>query len=84
MVCYNRPHQSKFFKDCIPQMLLGPFVNALFHVFRPFQTSTTERFTKMVSSVNLKLLTFSQKGSFQKLKWVQNSSPQVDRTNSNR
>ena len=61
MVCYNRPHQSKFFKDCIPQMLLGPFVNALFHVFRPFQTSIMERFTKMVSSVNLKLLTILTK-----------------------
>ena len=38
MACLGRPHHYKFFKGCIPQVLLGPFLNTLTHllVFRFF------------------------------------------------
>ena len=29
MVCLGRPHLFKFFKDCLPQILFGPFLNTL-------------------------------------------------------
>ena len=31
MVCQNRPYHFKFFKDCIPHILLGPYLNTLSH-----------------------------------------------------
>ena len=33
MVCLGRPHHFKFFKDCLPQIVLGPFLNILTHIF---------------------------------------------------
>ena len=33
MVCLNRPYQLRFFKGCIPKILLGPFLNTLSQVF---------------------------------------------------
>ena len=29
MICQSRPYHFKFFKGCLPQMLLGPFLNTL-------------------------------------------------------
>ena len=29
---YSRIDQVKFFKGCLPQMLLGPFLDILFHL----------------------------------------------------
>ena len=29
MVCLSRPYHFKFFKGCLPQILLGPFLNTL-------------------------------------------------------
>ena len=33
MVCLGRPHHFKFFKGCHPQILVGPFLNTLTHIF---------------------------------------------------
>ena len=30
---YSRIDQARFFKGCLPQMLLGPFLNTLTHMF---------------------------------------------------
>ena len=32
MVCLNRPYNFKFLKACLPQILLGPFLNKLTHI----------------------------------------------------
>ena len=32
MVSLNRPYHFKFFKGCLPQILLGPFLNTLTHI----------------------------------------------------
>ena len=32
MVCLSRPYLFKFFEGCIPQSLLGPFLNTLFQM----------------------------------------------------
>ena len=33
IVCLSRPYPFfKFFKTCLPQILLGPFLNALYHL----------------------------------------------------
>ena len=32
MVCLSRPHHFKFFKGCLPQISLGPFLNTLSHI----------------------------------------------------
>ena len=34
MVCQSRPYHFKFFKGCLPQILLGPFLNNLIPLFR--------------------------------------------------
>ena len=33
MVCLGRPFHFKFFKGCLPQILLGPFLNTLTYIF---------------------------------------------------
>ena len=33
MVCYSRPYSFKFFKGCLPQILLGPFLNTIPHIY---------------------------------------------------
>ena len=32
MVCLSKPYHFKFFKSCLPQILLGPFLNTLTHI----------------------------------------------------
>ena len=32
MVCLARPYPFKFFKSCLPQILLGPFLNTFTHM----------------------------------------------------
>ena len=32
MVCLGRPYQFKFFRGCLSQFLLGPFLNTLTHI----------------------------------------------------
>ena len=34
MVCLSRPYPFKLFKGCLPQILLGPFMNTLSHMQR--------------------------------------------------
>ena len=34
MVCLNRPYPFKFLKGCLPQILLGPFLNTLSQMSR--------------------------------------------------
>ena len=36
MTCLNRPYQLKFFKGCLPQMLLGPLLN-IFSQLNPYE-----------------------------------------------
>ena len=36
MVSLGRPYLFKFFKGCLPQILLGPFLNTLCHIIFPF------------------------------------------------
>ena len=33
LVYLSRPYHFKFFKGCLPQILLGPFLNTLTHIF---------------------------------------------------
>ena len=37
MVCLNRPYHFKFFKGCLPQIPLGPFLNTLSHIYINFE-----------------------------------------------
>ena len=30
--CLSRPYSFKYFKGCLPQILLGPFLNTLSHI----------------------------------------------------
>ena len=34
--CLSRPYPSKSFKGCLPQILLGPFLNTLSHIWKQF------------------------------------------------
>ena len=34
----GRPCHFKFFKGCFPQIILGPFLNTLTHIFNILQT----------------------------------------------
>ena len=44
MLCLSRSYQFKFFKSCLPQIPLGPFVNTLSHI----SLETKERSRKIV------------------------------------
>ena len=33
MVCFGRPYHFKFFKGCLPEILLGPFLNDLTQLY---------------------------------------------------
>ena len=39
VVCWGRPYHFKFFKGCLPQILLGPFLNTLSQMFLRFQNT---------------------------------------------
>ena len=39
MVCLSRPYTFIFFKGCLPQILLGPFLNTFFHFILFFPTT---------------------------------------------
>ena len=45
MVCLNRPHHFKFFKGCLPQILLDPFLNTLLQI-------TSSRISKSLRRIN--------------------------------
>ena len=34
MVCLSRPYHFKYFKCCLPEVLLGPFLNNLTHLIQ--------------------------------------------------
>ena len=66
MVCLSRPYQFKFFKGCLPQISLGPFLNTLSHLWlrvskwlkseahsEPYPTSNMELYVKLVNSFSL-------------------------------
>ena len=38
-VCLNRSYPFKFFEGCLPQVLLGPFLNTLSNIKRVYATS---------------------------------------------
>ena len=42
MVCLKRSYHFKLSKDCPPQSLLGPFLNALSHVCQKVNSSQTQ------------------------------------------
>ena len=42
MVCLGRPYHFKFFKDCLPQILLGPFLNTLTQIEKHCWDQTAE------------------------------------------
>ena len=39
MVCSGRPYHFKCFKGCLPQILLGPFLNTLPQIYMPLKIS---------------------------------------------
>ena len=49
MVCLSRSHSFKFFKDCLPQILLGPFLNTLSHFMKQYTESKLIKYFKYSS-----------------------------------
>ena len=37
MVCLDRQYHFKFFKGCLPQILLGPFLNTLTYLIKNYK-----------------------------------------------
>ena len=54
MVYLNRPYHFKFFKVCLPQILLGPFLNTLFQIF--FAQFVLKNYNKVVTRLVFKKL----------------------------
>ena len=49
MICLGRPYHFKFFKGCLPQILLGPFLNTFSHkVLEWLQQQQMQFFAKMI------------------------------------
>ena len=36
MICLGKPYRFKFFKGCLPQILVGPFLNTLLDPYNIF------------------------------------------------
>ena len=51
MVCLGRPYHFKFFKDCLPQILLGPFLNILSQML-------SSKAWEMIGNENILLIQF--------------------------
>ena len=49
MICLSRPYLFKFFKGCLPQILLGPLLNTFYHLIdivfmvKTFRDQTSKR-----------------------------------------
>ena len=52
MVCSGRPYHFKLFKGCLPQILLGPFLNTLTHLNVKKNTQWTKITLKFLSQNN--------------------------------
>ena len=44
MVCLAKAYLFKFFKDCLPQILLGPFLNTLTQIFHREQNEDIPKY----------------------------------------
>ena len=51
MVCLGRPHHFKIFKDCLPQILLGPFLNTLTYIYREREISSMKWVNRISENV---------------------------------
>ena len=48
LVCLSTPYHFKFFKGCLPQVLLGPFLNILNHMLFILTLSLLNHFSPMI------------------------------------
>ena len=55
MVCLGRPHPIKFSKGCLPQILLGPFLNNLSHIIAKNRDSHEALLIFTIIKKNLKI-----------------------------
>ena len=61
MVCTSRPNHLKFFKGCLPQILLGPFLNTFTQIHTPavyvvFTSTLSIQLTKLMKKFMFKTL----------------------------
>ena len=47
IVCLSKPYPFKFFKGCLPQILLGPFLNTWTHLKLPMYKTPHWRFLEV-------------------------------------
>ena len=52
MICLSRAYPFKFFESCLPEILVGPFLNTLFHIIisKPFVTLSHSSFVTIVQT----------------------------------
>ena len=68
MVCLSRPYHFKFFKGCLPQILLSPFLNTLTHIFLNKHAEASDLFkydnhftkTESMTNTDIETATLSQ------------------------
>ena len=46
MVCLRKPYQFNFFKGCLPQILLGAFLNTFSHMWMTFNLKAIKNLYK--------------------------------------
>ena len=56
MVCLSRPYPFKFFKGCLQQILLGPFLNTVSHITLNLQQSFYKQTQKQIKADKLHLI----------------------------
>ena len=56
MVCLGRPYHFKFFKGCLPSILLGPFLNGLHICYcsQPVQLVSANVIVKQRNTMKIK------------------------------
>ena len=51
MACLSRPYHFKFFKGCLPQTLLGPFLSILSHLLLLQESAPSKMFDMVLTMV---------------------------------
>ena len=62
MVCLGRPYHFNFFKGCLPQILLGPFLHILTHLSLQNSSENCQKFLVIIERFSvMALVTTNQK-----------------------
>ena len=67
MLCFSKSYPFKFFKVCLSQILLGPFLNTISHLSAPMSRAKLKKVLVIVTWQALVYKTFKKQSFFSRV-----------------